>query len=72
MEGGKPFMSIPMEVEELSDIDLDTIDEESISERSQFSTGSSLDEFELVVKTLKGNPITKEKETQVGYIILIS
>ncbi|NDW18271.1 hypothetical protein D0T53_06885 [Dysgonomonas sp. 216] len=74
IEENKPFMSIPLEVEELSDIDPDTIDEESIpilteKERSQFSTGTSIDEFELVVKTLQGKPITKEEETQIGYII---
>jgi hypothetical protein len=70
----KPFMSIPLEVKESSDIDPDTIDEESIpilteKERSQFSTGTTLDEFELVVKTLQGKPITKDEEKEVGYII---
>lgn len=74
IEENKPFMSIPVEVKEFSDIDSDTLDEESIpllteKERSQFSTGTTLDEFELVVRTLKGNPITKEEETKVGYII---
>ncbi|MDR2039692.1 MAG: hypothetical protein LBQ60_17365 [Bacteroidales bacterium] len=74
IEENKPFMSIPLEKKEPSNIDLDTIDDESIpllteKERSQFSTGTTLDEFELVVKTLKGNPITKEEETQGGQII---
>ncbi|NDV47449.1 hypothetical protein D0T49_10365 [Paludibacter sp. 221] len=74
IEENKPFMSIPLEKKEPSDIDSDTIDEEAIpvlteKERSQFSSGTSLDEFELVVKTLQGKPITKEEETQVGYII---
>lgn len=74
IEENKPFMSIPMEVKEPIDIDTDTIDDEIIpilteKERSQFSTGTSLDEFELVVRTLKGNPITKEEETQVEQII---
>jgi len=74
IEENKPFMSISMEGKEPSDIDPDTIDDESISlltekERSQFSSGTSLDEFELVVKTLQGKPITKEEEKEVGYII---
>lgn len=74
IEENKPFMSIPLEVKESSDIDPDTLDEESIpilteKERSQFSTGTTIDEFELVVKTLQGKPITKEEGTQVGYII---
>jgi hypothetical protein len=74
IEENKPFMSIPMEVKEPSDIDLDTLDEESIpllteNQRSPFSTGTSIDEFELVVKTLKGKPITQEEETQVEQII---
>ena len=67
-------MSIPIKEVVPSDIDPDTIDEESIpllteNQRSPFSTGTSIDEFELVVKTLKGKPITKEEETQVGQII---
>ncbi|NDV97332.1 hypothetical protein D0T84_20870 [Dysgonomonas sp. 521] len=74
IEENEPFMSIPLEKNEPSDIDPDTIDEETIpvlteKERSQFSSGTSLDEFELVVKTLKGKPITKEEETQISYII---
>ena len=74
IEENKPFMSIPLEVKESSDIDPDTIDDESIpilteKERSQFSTGTTLDEFELVVKTLQGKPITKDEEKEVGYII---
>lgn len=74
IEENKPFMSIPMEVKGPSDIDPDTIDDETIpvlteKERSQFSTGTTIDEFELVVRTLKGKPITKEEETQVGQII---
>lgn len=74
IEENKPFMSIPMEVKESSDIDPDTLDDESIpvlteKERSPFSTGTTLDEFELVVKTLQGKLITKEEEAQVGYII---
>ncbi|MDH6355833.1 hypothetical protein M2132_002183 [Dysgonomonas sp. PH5-45] len=74
IEENKPFMSIPLEVKESSDIDLDTIDDETIpilteKGRAQFSTGTPLDEFELVVRTLKGNPITKEEETQVEQII---
>ncbi|MDH6306723.1 hypothetical protein M2459_001957 [Parabacteroides sp. PF5-5] len=74
IEENKPFMSIPMEKKEVSDIDPDTIDDETIpvlteKERSQFSTGTTLDEFELVVRTLKDNPITKEEEVQVEHII---
>ncbi|NDW08433.1 hypothetical protein [Dysgonomonas sp. 520] len=75
IEENKPFMSIPLERKELSDVDTDNyLDEEEIpvlteKERSQFSSGTSLDEFELVVRTLKGNPITKEEETQVAHII---
>lgn len=74
IEENKPFMSIPLEKKEPSDIDLDTIDDENLpllaeKERSPFSSGTSLDELELVVKTLKGKPITKEEETQVSYII---
>lgn len=74
MEENKPFMSVPMEIKVSSDIDPDTIGEESVpiltkKERSQFSTGTAIDEFELVVKTLKGKPITPEEETQIGEII---
>ncbi|MDH6357077.1 hypothetical protein [Parabacteroides sp. PF5-9] len=74
IEENKPFMSVPLEKKEPSDIDPDTIDEETIpvlteKGRSQFSTGTTLDEFELVVKTLKGKPITKEEETRVEQII---
>lgn len=74
IEENKPFMSIPLEKKEPSDIDPDTIDDESLpllteKGRSEFSTGTSLDEFELVVRTLKGKPITKEEETQVEQII---
>jgi len=75
IEENKPFISIPLGKKELSDVDTDNyLNEEEIpilteKERSQFSTGTSLDEFELVVRTLKGNPITKEEEAQVGHII---
>ena len=74
MEENKPFMSIPIKEVVPSDIDPDTIDEETIpvlteKQRSTFSTGTTIDEFELVVKTLKGKPITKEEETQVEQII---
>jgi hypothetical protein len=74
MEENKPFMSIPLEKVAPSDIDPDTIDDESVlvlteNQRSPFSTGTTIDEFELVVKTLKGKPITKEEETQVEQII---
>ena len=74
IEENRPFMSIPIEVKESSDFGPDTLDEESIpllteKERSEFSTGTSLNEFELVVRTLKGKPITKEEEAEVGYII---
>ena len=75
IEENKPFMSIPLERKELSDVDADNyLDEEEIpvlteKERSQFSSVKSLDEFELVVRTLKGNPITKEEETQIEQII---
>lgn len=74
IEENKPFMSILLEVKENSDIDSDTIDDETIpvlteKERSQFSSGTSLDEFELIIKTLQGKPITKEEETLVEHII---
>lgn len=74
IEDNKPFISVPMEVRELSNIDTDTLDGESIpllteKEHSQFSTGTTLDELELVVKTLKGKPITKEEEKEVSHII---
>lgn len=72
IEENKPFMSIPLDTL-VSDEEID-YEEEPLpilteKERSQFSTGTTLDEFELVVKTLKGKPITKEEETQVGCII---
>jgi hypothetical protein len=74
IEENKPFMSIPIKEAVPSDINPDTIDEESIpllteNQRSPFTTGTTIDEFELVVKTLKGKPITKEEETQVEQII---
>lgn len=74
IEENKPFMSVPIKETASSDIDPDTIDEESVpllteNQRSPFSTGTSIDEFELVVKTLKGRPITQEEETQVEQII---
>jgi hypothetical protein len=74
IEENKPFMSIPIKEIAPSEIDLETIDDESVlvlteNQRSPFSTGTSIDEFELVVKTLKGKPITKEEETQVEQII---
>jgi hypothetical protein len=74
IEENKPFMSIPIKEIALSDIDSETIDEESVlvlteNQRSPFSTGTTIDEFELVVKTLKGKPIIKEEETQVEQII---
>ncbi|WP_163274153.1 hypothetical protein [Dysgonomonas sp. 511] len=74
IEENKPFMSIPMEVKESSDIDPDTIDDETIpvlteKERSQFSSGTTLDEFELVVRTLQGKPITKEEKMHFEQII---
>jgi len=74
IEENKPFMSLPIKEIVPSDIDTDTINDESIlvlteNQRSPFSTGTSIDEFELVVKTLKGKPITKEEETQVEQII---
>jgi hypothetical protein len=74
IEENKPFMSIPIKEIAPSDIDPDIIDEESVpilteNQRSPFSTGTNIDEFELVVKTLKGKPITKEEETQVEQII---
>lgn len=74
IEENKPFMSIPIEQREPTDNDLINLEDESIpilteKERSLFSTGTTLDEFELVVRTLKGKPITKEEETQVGWII---
>lgn len=74
IEENKPFMSIPLEKKESFDIDPDTIDDEAIpvlteKGRAQFSTGTTLDEFELVVKTLQGKPITKDEEAQVERII---
>ena len=74
IEENKPFMSIPIKDIVPSDIDPDTIDEESVlvlteNQRSPFSTGTAIDEFELVVKMLKGKPITQEEKTQVEQII---
>jgi hypothetical protein len=74
IEENKPFMLIPIKGIAPSDIDPDTINEESIpllteNQRSSFSTGTTIDEFELVVKTLKGKPITQEEKTQVEQII---
>ncbi|MDR0681598.1 MAG: hypothetical protein LBG15_07115, partial [Dysgonamonadaceae bacterium] len=76
IEENKPFMSIPLEKRESANNDPVNLEEEerSISalteeERSLFSSGTTLDEFELVVRTLKGKPITKEEETQVEQII---
>jgi hypothetical protein len=74
MEENKPFMSIPIKEVVHPDDDPVNLEEESVTvlsekERSQFSTGTSIDEFELVVKTLKGKPITKEEETQVEQVI---
>ncbi|MDR3057823.1 MAG: hypothetical protein LBU84_06750 [Prevotella sp.] len=74
IEENKPFMSIPIKEVVPPDDEPVNLEEESVTvlsekERSQFSTGTSIDEFELVVKTLKGKPITKEEETQVEQII---
>ena len=74
IEESKPFMSIPIREVVLPDDEPVNLEEESVTvlsekERSQFSTGTSIDEFELVVKTLKGKPITKEEKTQVEQII---
>jgi hypothetical protein len=74
MEENKPFMSIPLEKVTLPDNNPVNLEEESVpvlteKQRSPFSTGTTIDEFELVVRTLKGKPITKEEETQVEQII---
>ena len=74
IEENKPFMSIPIKEVVHPDDEPVNLEEESVTvlsekERSQFSTGTSIDEFELVVKTLKGKPITQEEETQVEQII---
>lgn len=74
IEENKPFMSIPIKDVVPPDGEPVNLEEESVTvlsekERSQFSTGTSIDEFELVVKTLRGKPITQEEETQVEQII---
>lgn len=74
IEENKPFMSIPLEKITLPNDDPIDFEEEVVpvlteKQRSPFSTGTTIDEFELVVKTLKGKPITKEEETQVEQII---
>ncbi len=74
IEENKPFLSVPMEWETPAgntpvDLEKETVQVLTEKERSPFSTGTSLDEFELVVRTLKGKPITKDEETQVGQII---
>ena len=56
----KPFMSISIKEAVPPDDEPVNLEEESVTvlsekERSQFSTGTSIDEFELVVKTLKGD-----------------
>ena len=74
IEENKPFMSIPIEKTILDKNEEIDYEEEPLpifteKGRSQFSTGTTLDEFELVVRTLKEKPITKEEETQVERII---
>jgi hypothetical protein len=74
MEEAKPFLSVPMEREKLPDNAPVDLEKETVSvvtekERAPFGTGTSLDEFELVVRTLKGKPISKDEETQVVKII---
>lgn len=72
IEENKPFMSIPLDtlvLDEEIDYEEEPLPVLTEKERSQFSTGTTLDEFELVVRTLQGKPITKEEKTQVGYII---
>ncbi|WP_195375314.1 MULTISPECIES: hypothetical protein [Parabacteroides] len=72
IEENKPFMSIPLETlvsDEEIDYDEETLPILTEKERLQFSTGTTLDEFELVVRTLQGKAITKEEETQVEQII---
>lgn len=74
IEENKPFLSIPMEKEAPADTESVNLEEEVVTvmtekERSPFSTGTGIDEFELVVRTLKGKPITKDEEAQVGQII---
>jgi hypothetical protein len=72
IEENKPFMSIPMETlasDEEIDYEEESLPIQSEKGRSQFSTGTTLDEFELVVRTLQGKPITKEEEAQVEHII---
>ncbi len=73
-EEDDPFMSIPMETEESIRDDSMSLEDEDIpvmteKEHSPFSTGTTIDEFELVVRALQGKQITEEEEMQVGYII---
>lgn len=72
IEENKPFMSIPLEtlvLDEEIDYEEESLPVLTEKERSQFSTGTTLDEFELVVKTLQGKAITKEEEIQVEQIM---
>jgi hypothetical protein len=73
IEENKPSMSIPLEtlvLDEETDYEEEPLPVLTEKERSQFSTGTTLDEFELVVKMLQSKPITTEEETQVEQIIL--
>jgi hypothetical protein len=74
MEEAKPFMSVQMEREKPPDnapvdLEAETVSMLTEKERAPFGTGTSLDEFELVVRTLKGKLITNEEEIQVRQII---
>lgn len=74
IEENRPFMSIPIERKAPAgntpvDLEEETVPVLTEKERLPFSTGTGMDEFELVVRTLKGKPITKEEKTQVGQII---
>lgn len=73
-EMNEPFLSIPLEKKNPFENNEINPEEENVpiiteKERSPFSTGTSLDEFELVVKTLQGKQITKEEKIQVTNII---
>jgi hypothetical protein len=76
-EGDKPFMSIPMKNVDSHDNELVDLEEEGIPivterERSLFDSGTTLDEFEAVVKVLKGNPLSHvEKKDAVHSMIKI-
>ncbi|KAA6320335.1 hypothetical protein EZS27_029881 [termite gut metagenome] len=69
----EPFLSIDMDMDKKEWLEEETVLLETTSRGKEnpesFDSGTTMDEFELVAKALRGKPINKREEQQAGHII---